>query len=159
MTTRTAVFASLSALLALALSCAQRDAQYPLPPEPIGKATLHAAQSRELRAIMSDLRTLSFDRLPQELDERDRVGVSRRRAAAIGSDLAAAAERISGIASETGLDANEQTTFVSLAGRLRSHALELRSVAEEGDDRAILSTFEQINAACVSCHQLFRDRS
>ena len=51
--------------------CARRGrgVELPMPAVSTGKAVMHAVQDERLRELMRGLRTVAFDRLPQELDE------------------------------------------------------------------------------------------
>ena len=150
---------AISALI-LSPNCARvghRDVDLPLPSEITGKATRHAVQNRELRSIMTKLRGLTFERLPQELNDQGRRQDSLQETSSIAKELADSASRIAGVAAETGLTPSEQKVFLTLAGELQQRALKLSSYARKEQTRLVNSTMKEISTTCVNCHRLFRN--
>lgn len=146
--------------LALAAGCAHKPpsgADLPLSPKATGEATLHAVHSEELRDIMSRVRGLAFERLPQELESQDRSVDHLQQAGFIARDLAQATHRMTSVAEHLDLTADEQVEFLRLAESLRTHAAELREHASQRRRRALRATMDQVNSTCVQCHELFRE--
>lgn len=147
------------AMVCLCAACqraGQNDAELPLPPEMTGKATRHAVESRELRSIMSQISRITFERLPQELDDPGQRRERLKEAGSIAANLAEGAGRIEGVVEDIGLPPNEREVFLKLAARLREEALKLRWQADQGQAHLLDSTMNEINATCEACHGLFR---
>lgn len=144
----------------LALYCGQRDygmPDLPMPPTTTGRAGLHAVRNEQLREAMSGLRGVSFDRLPQELDDPGGQRARLQEASLLAEGLAQTAGRIADIAGEVGLSEDEQQVFLNLAEQLRSRALQLGGQAERRQTRLIGGTMNEIEDTCAACHTLFRD--
>jgi len=153
------VGAGTTALL-LVSSCswvAQDGNRLPQPPVATGKATQHAVESAQLRAVMSELQGLSLDRLPQELENPSSQRSRLREAVAIAAALSKASTRISGVADDVGLDSAQKETFLALASRLGEEAQTLSDEASRGESSRIDRTMDEINTTCVACHNLFRN--
>jgi cytochrome c556 len=127
-----------------------------MPPVSTGNAIMHAVHDEQLREVMKDLRSASFDRLPQELDDPSRERAYLQETSSRAEDLAHAADQIAAIVDQTGLTTNQQQIFLELAARLRDRALQLRNQAERRQTRLINTTMKEIDDTCASCHELFR---
>lgn len=118
---------------------------------------MHAIHNEQLREVMNGLRGVSFNRLPQELDDPGRQQAYFQEASSRAQELAQAAERIGGIVGQTGLTPDEQRVFLGLADVLRDRALLLQTRAERRQTRLINDAMKEINDTCAACHTLFRD--
>lgn len=149
-----------AAVLLFACSCLsvrQDGGRLPLPTVATGKATRHAVDSAQLRDVMSELRGLSLDRLPQELENPGGRQSRLRETVSIAAALSNASTRISSVAADVGLNAEQQATFLAFASRLGDEARTLSGEASRGESRRLGRTMDAINATCVGCHNLFRD--
>jgi cytochrome c556 len=105
---------------------------------------------------MGQLRGLTFERLPQELDRANQERARLEEASSIASALAQGADRIQGTVEEIQLSQDAREVFLKLADRLREGALKLSSQASQGQTHLVDSTMKEIRATCVDCHHLFR---
>ena len=146
--------------LLLLSSCSwvgQNGDRLPLPPVATGRATRHAVESAQLRDVMSELRSLSLDRLPQELENPSSQQSRLREVVSIAAELSKASTRISGVVDEVGLTSEQQETFLALASRLGEEAQTLSDEAGRGESSLVDRTMDEVNATCVACHDLFRN--
>jgi len=134
-----------------------RSIDLPMPPASTGNAGMHAVHNEQLREVMNSLRGVSFDRLPQELDDPGMRQAYFQEAGSLAQDLAQAADRIASIVGQTGLTADEQQVFLGLTNVLRDRALLLQTRADRRQTRLINDAMKEINDTCVACHTLFRD--
>jgi hypothetical protein len=121
-----------------------------------GNPALHAVDDERLRELMGEMNNLVFERMRTELDiDRER----RRKALKIAEVAGNMAQTVGAIIDTLpglGLSPNEQTTFLTLADKLRSRVRTLEEQANRNYIDAIPGTLEQIETTCTGCHQLFR---
>jgi hypothetical protein len=117
----------------------------------------HAVQNARLHDLMTEMNSLMFDRIRTELDiDRER----RRRTAQIAEVARAMSGMIDGILAtlpDLNLAPAEQTSFASLANRLRNQARQLEEQARRNSVDAIPHTLDQMTLTCMACHRLFRN--
>ena len=106
---------------------------------------------------MRHMRSLTFSRMPQELDNGNRL--SPQRAASIASELAAAADEIVMAAAGLGLTTDDHTAFIAEADALRRRAQDLERGASTGNAHAVDTAFSAIEGSCSHCHSIFREAS
>lgn len=124
-----------------------------------GPAILHAVHSDQLKAIMAEVRRLTFDRMPQELGRTSQQDAHLREVSSLAKAMANAAGRIPSVIDDLGLTENEKQVFSALARRLQVQSATLGSQAERLRLAATTSAFKEISATCIACHTLFRDPS
>jgi hypothetical protein len=131
--------------------------------EPMGK---HWIQDQRLRAVMADVTRRMRDDYPKQMpDDPEKptppeLSRSFADAAKLADGLAVAAERIPlAIEGNTRISAEDRAGFLEEARTLRTHALQLRTAADDRRLEGMQRSLVGINATCIGCHSKYKDVS
>jgi len=148
---------SIGALLLLALACGPPlQTRYEEELEATPPAAKHAVQSERLREAMRQLRQVSVERLPQEMDA---AAAGRERAqavAALARQIAASAGQIPDVLDGVEMGEEARQEFQGLAGELGERALALAADAERLPAEELEARLHDVDATCAACHSRFR---
>lgn len=141
------------------IACHAGSAARPRPVAPsAADVDVHVVRSEELRAIMQQMELLMYDRIQPELElDKQR----QRRATEItvtASELAAAANEISGVPPYGTLDDEAQQRFDVFAFELKRDAIELARLARARRFVASAAQFDRLSHTCDGCHSIYRGR-
>jgi hypothetical protein len=123
------------------------------PPRP---PSVHAVADERLRDLMGELRALTFEQTPSELEldhQRDRMVIG------FADDMVRLSESIDRLAKDQkrlALPPSARPEFLALSGQLYRQALSLKTSAEAGETDAIRPALVRIVQTCNDCHARFR---
>lgn len=122
-----------------------------------GQPALHAIHDEKLHELMRRMDSLMQERFMTETQlDKERRRYSQR-IADTARGLSETVDVIIGQMPKLALSADEQSTFLSLAKKLRQLAVQLHQQASGNQIDAIDESLHQINTTCMSCHALFRN--
>jgi len=105
---------------------------------------------------MQEINTLTFERLPQEMDTSSARERRVREVAKTSELLAKDAEEIPAVLNGVRMSGEDRQVFESYARALQEHAGRLSALARKGSVSEFEGTMGQIIATCVDCHDSFR---
>ncbi len=155
-TGRRVAFTAAMALLALAACGATRETATPQPLATGSTPAVHAVENDRLEQLMRDLRRLTPDRLPPNLDVASERKRRFRELAEAADAMATLAGQMPALADELDLTPAAHGTFIALADRLQKDALQIRLHASEQDARGARAALQDSSTTCAACHDLFR---
>lgn len=137
--------------------CVPNDrASYELRLEDTGEPALHALREERLREIMADLNRLTFETMPQEMNnhaQRDRDFV---RLAEVADCLAQDAKAIPLILKDVRIASEDRHVFDSYAKKLHEEATGLAELARNRSLDALKTKMDEMITTCNACHSAFR---
>jgi hypothetical protein len=132
-------------------------------PQPMGK---HWIQDERLRSVMGSLAKHMQDHypsgLPNDPEQPTPPEITRAFADAskLADGLAEGAQRIpQAIEGNAKISAEDRAGFHEEARTLRTHALDLKSAADEKRLEGMQRSLLGINATCIACHSKYKDIS
>ncbi|OWY70454.1 hypothetical protein B7486_16875 [cyanobacterium TDX16] len=137
--------------------CAPNDrASYELRLEDTGKPALHALREERLREIMSDLNRLTFESMPQEMNNHVQRNRDFVRLAEVADRLAQDAQAIPLVLQEVRMASEDRHVFNSYASKLQEEATGLAELARSRSMEALRTKMDEMITTCNACHSAFR---
>lgn len=117
---------------------------------------LKTIHSDQLRSIMQRLNTLAYDREYTQLEINKLRAIQIDRLVGVASELVSNTNKLTDIAGESGLDEEEQLTFIAMANQLYKEALNLQHDVKSNQKENINASNQRLRDTCNTCHKLFR---
>lgn len=144
-------------ILALPAACVESPrASYERKLINTGKPALHAVHKERLRAIMADMSRLTFERLPQEMDNRPISASNTVELVRVAEALALDAKAIPDVLEDVRITPEDRRVFKSFADKLHAEAIELADLARDRRLDEVNAKMNEMISTCNACHSSFR---
>ena len=125
------------------------------PPD-TGEPAMHAVHNTRLKRVMSEINSLVYEQMQNEVDLSQERALKTREIAKIAHELTKAKQAILKTVPSLTLTPEEVNTFTAIAEKLDTNARQMEAVANKNQLADIPAQMQAITSTCNSCHSLFR---